>query len=131
MQKPAAQPKQTFTYSRGAEAEFRPGFRAYFQDRDLGVREATGGRYTAEVHRASAPCPPGGSGMHWHEVDFQFNYVLKGWFRVALEGEGEFTFHAGDSWLQPPGIRHNVVGFSEDAEVLEIVSPGTFPTEEA
>lgn len=123
--------KQKFIFSRGKHAAFRPGFRAYFQDRDLGVREATGERFTAEIHRACAPCPKEGSGLHRHTVDFQFNYVLKGWLRVWLEGEGEFTFSAGDSWLQPPGIAHDVRDFSEDLEVLEIVSPGVFGTSEA
>ena len=119
---------QKFVRSQIRTARFRPGFRTYFEDRDLGVREATGGRFTAEVHRACAPCPEGGSGAHTHAVDFQFNYVLKGWIRVWL---GEHTFGAGDSWLQPPGIKHNVTGFSEDLEVLEIVSPGVFDTREA
>lgn len=119
---------QKFVFSRGEGAQFRPGFRTYFQDRDLGVKAATGGRYTAEVHRACGPCPKEGSGIHRHAVDFQFNYVLKGWFKVWIEGEGEFTFRAGDSWIQPPGIRHNVLGFSGDFEVLEIVSPGEFAT---
>lgn len=123
--------KQKFSYSRGAQATFKPGFRAYFQDRELGVKEATGGRYSAEVHRACAPCPKEGSGVHCHAVDFQFNYVLRGWIRVWIDGEGEFTFRAGDTWTQPPGIRHDVRGFSDDFEVLEIVSPGVFPTREA
>ena len=120
--------KQKFVFSRGVEAAFKPGFRTYFQDRDLGVREATGGQFNAEIHRACAPCPKDGSGVHHHTVDFQFNYVLKGWFRVWLEDEGEFTFRAGDAWLQPPGIRHDVLAFSEDLEVLEVVSPGVFET---
>jgi mannose-6-phosphate isomerase-like protein (cupin superfamily) len=123
--------KQKFVYSRAAQAVFKPGFRPYFEDRDLGVRDATGGQFTAEIHRACAPCPKDGSGVHHHTVDFQFNYVLKGWFRVWLEGEGEFTFRAGDAWLQPPGIRHDVLSFSEDLEVLEVVSPGVFETHDA
>jgi mannose-6-phosphate isomerase-like protein (cupin superfamily) len=123
--------KQRFTVSRLKNATFRPGFRAYFQDRDLGLREATGGRFMAEVHRACGPCPQGGSGTHLHRVDFQFNYVLKGWLRVELRGQGEQTFAAGDAWLQPPEIPHNVLAFSDDLEVLEIVSPGTFQTEDA
>jgi mannose-6-phosphate isomerase-like protein (cupin superfamily) len=123
--------KHKFTISRLQDSGFKPGFRTYFQDRDLGLREATGGRFMADVHRACAPCPEGGSGTHLHKVDFQFNYVLRGWLRMAIEGEGEFTLHAGDSWLQPPEIKHNVLAFSEDFEVLEIVSPGTFETLEA
>jgi hypothetical protein len=68
--------KQKFIFSRAAEALFKPGFRTYFEDRDLGVRDATGGQFTAEIHRACAPCPKDGSGVHHHTVDFQFNYVL-------------------------------------------------------
>ena len=30
---------------------------------------------------------------------------------------------AGSSWLQPPGIRHTVLGWSDDCEVLEIILP--------
>lgn len=124
-------PKQKFAHTRGEDARFSPGFRSYFEDRDLGVREATSGGYTGEVHRACAPCPAKGTGVHTHAVDFQFNYVLKGWFRVWIEGEREFTFRAGDSWLQPPGIKHDVRGFSENLEVLEVVSPGVFRTQDA
>ena len=57
--------------------------------------------------------------------------MLKGWIRVWIDGEGEFTFRAGDTWTQPPAIRHDVRGFSDDFEVLEIVSPGVFDTHEA
>ena len=57
---------QKFAVSRLKDARFKPGFRTYFQDRDLGVRAATGNRYTAEIHRACAPCPQGGSGAHTH-----------------------------------------------------------------
>jgi hypothetical protein len=31
---------------------------------------------------------------------------------------------------QPPGIRHREVGHSEDIEMLEVVMPGDFKTEE-
>ena len=37
-----AKVKQKFVLSRGKESAFRPGFRSYFVDRDLGLREATG-----------------------------------------------------------------------------------------
>jgi len=28
---------------------------------------------------------------------------------------------AGSCWIQPPGIRHTVLGWSEDCELLEII----------
>jgi hypothetical protein len=38
------------------------------------------------------------------------------------------TFHAGACWLQPPKIKHTVLGYSNDCELLEIVLPAEFDT---
>ena len=65
---------------------------------------------------------------HYHDVEFQMVYVLKGWFRTKFEGHGAETFHAGSSWIQPPKIKHTVVGYSDDCELLEIVLPAEFET---
>lgn len=110
---------------------FKPGLRSYLQYRDLGIRDGTGGRYLAHVIRPAGAPPAKGSGLHWHELDFQMNYVVHGWVKVMVEGEGELTFKAGDAWLQPPGIKHDLLGFSPDAEWIEITSPAEFPTYEA
>ena len=40
-------------------------------------------------------------------------------------------FEAGDSWVQPPNIKHEVLEFSEDFETLEIVMPAEFETADA
>ncbi len=105
-------PKQKFVVSRRKESPFKPGFRSYFVDRDLGLRQATGGAFMAEVHKASGPVPKGGGGMHLHHIDFQFNYMIKGWCRVEIEGQGVQRFEEGDTWLQPPAIKHNFLGSS-------------------
>jgi quercetin dioxygenase-like cupin family protein len=65
---------------------------------------------------------------HFHDVDFQMVYVLKGWFRSEFEGQGPHTFHAGSCWIQPPRIKHTVLGYSDDCELLEIVLPADFET---
>jgi quercetin dioxygenase-like cupin family protein len=65
---------------------------------------------------------------HYHDVDFQMIYVLKGWIKSEFEGEGVHTFHAGACWIQPPRIKHTVLGYSDDCEVLEIVLPADFET---
>ena len=75
--------------------------------------------------------PPIAYGLNLHHIDFQFNYMLKGWCRVELEGEGIFRFEEGDTWLQPPAIKHNFLECSPDCEILEICSPGNFETIEA
>ena len=65
---------------------------------------------------------------HYHDVDFQMVYVLKGWIKSEFEGEGVHTFQAGSCWIQPPKIKHTVRGYSDDCEVLEIVLPADFET---
>jgi len=65
---------------------------------------------------------------HLHDVEFQMIYVLKGWFKTEFEGEGVHTFQAGSCWIQPPRIKHTVLGYSDDCELLEIVLPADFET---
>jgi hypothetical protein len=35
----------------------------------------------------------------------------------------------GSSWIQPPGIKHAVLDWSDDVELLEIILPAEFTTE--
>jgi mannose-6-phosphate isomerase-like protein (cupin superfamily) len=121
---------QKFVAHYAERAAFKPGLRSYLQYRDLGIKDGTGGRFLAHVIRPAGPSPDKGSGLHWHALDFQMNYVIRGWVKVLVDGQGELTFKAGDAWLQPPGIKHDLLGFSADAEWLEITSPADFPTYE-
>ena len=127
----AAGAPQVFTPCYADRSTFtRKGLRTFWEYRDLGVAAATHGRVKATVLRSLGVCPPGGTGWHYHELDFQMYYVLRGSLRTLVEGQGELTFKAGDSWLQPPRTRHNVVYFSEDLELLEVIGPADFATHE-
>jgi mannose-6-phosphate isomerase-like protein (cupin superfamily) len=122
---------QRFTTSFTESSPFTSrGLRSFWEYRDLGVAEGSAGQVRATVLRAVQPCPPGGTGWHYHELAFQMYYVLKGTLRTQVEGEGELDFKAGDSFLQPPRTRHCVLHFSDDLELLEIISPADFGTVE-
>ena len=124
-----ARPKQKFTVSHHREEDFDQGLRPYSAYRDLGFAPATGGLVQAHVIRMTKPFEEGEvSTPHYHDVDFQMVYVLKGWFRTEFEGEGVHTFTAGSCWIQPPKIKHTVRGYSDDCELLEIVLPAGFET---
>ena len=124
-----ARPKQRFTVSHRREADFDQGLRTYSAYRDLGIAPATGGMVQAHVIRMTKPFSPGEVAIpHYHDVEFQMVYVLRGWFMSEFEGEGAHTFHAGSCWIQPPRIRHTVRGYSDDCELLEIVLPAHFKT---
>jgi len=107
------------------------GLRTYAKYRDLGVKDATGGMAVAHVVKFMGKCDPKiVSKMHLHEAEFQMIYVLQGSMTTDFDGHGVHTMKAGDSWLQPPSIKHKVLDYSEDCEVLEIVMPGNFKTVE-
>lgn len=119
----------TFIVNRARENPFvSGGLRVYREYRDLGIAEATKGAIRAQIIRTTEPCPEGGSGLHYHDLEFQMVFVLKGRSRVWFEGEGEVEFETGDCWIQPPGIRHNVMYYSDDYELLEITLPADYET---
>jgi uncharacterized RmlC-like cupin family protein len=130
--KPKPAPKrQTFVASHLDPDSFAEGLRSYARYRDLGIAAATNGLARAHVIRMIPPCEPEVvSKRHYHEVDFQMIYVLKGWIRGAYEGAGEVVMREGSCWLQPPKIKHSVLDYSDDCELLEIILPADFKTVE-
>ena len=95
------------------------------------MRPAEAGLLQAHVIRFIPPCDPAVvSKRHFHDVDVQMIYVLKGWIKSEFEGQGEVTMREGAAWLQPPRIKHTVLDYSDDCEVLEIILPAEFKTVE-
>jgi uncharacterized RmlC-like cupin family protein len=122
---------QAFTVSHLNEADFKAdGLRAYAQYRDLGIAAATGGLCQAHVIRLIPPCTDEVRKRHRHKTELQLVYVLKGWMKNEFEGHGEQMMSAGSCWLQPSGIEHTVLDYSPDCEVLEVIVPADFSTEE-
>jgi mannose-6-phosphate isomerase-like protein (cupin superfamily) len=119
-----------FTISHARDAQFERGLRSFFEYRDLGIAKATKGQVVAHVIRA-APVAPFAGQAHLHRTTFQFVYVLKGWIEFDYEGHGPVRLEAGASVYQPPSIRHRELAHSDDLEMLEIVMPADFSTEEA
>lgn len=126
---PRSEAPQRFAVSHLTEDAFDSGLRSYAQYRDLGMRAATGGLVQAHVIRFVPPCRPEEvSKLHYHDVELQMIYVLKGWIKSEFAGQGTHTLNAGACWLQPPRIQHRVLDYSDDCEVLEIVLPADFDT---
>ena len=120
-------PKGRFRIATAKSADWQVGLRPHFAYRDLGIDAATEGKVLAQVIRARQPCDGPGD-EHTHTLDFQMVYVLKGWMRTQFEGVGERTLEAGDCMYQEPGIRHRVLDYADDLEVLEITIPAEFET---
>ena len=120
---------QGFVVSHAPGATFERGLRSFYEYRDLGIKAATAGRVDAHVIRAAAGTEFS-SQPHRHQTSFQLVYVLQGWIEFEYEGQGRVRLEAGSCVHQPPEIRHREVGHSEDIEMLEIVLPAGFQTEE-
>ena len=129
--KPKAKAKQRFLAKHQRAKDFDAGLRSYAKYRDLALANATGGMVQAHVIRMVPPCDPKVvSKWHHHDVELQFIYVLNGWIKNQFEGQGVHTMKKGTCWLQPPKIKHRVLDYSPDCELLEVVLPADFDTVE-
>jgi hypothetical protein len=124
-------PTQTFVANHFKPGDFKQGLRSYAQYRDLGIAAATNGKAVAHVIKLIPPCVPAEvSKRHYHDVEFQMIYVLKGWMKGEYDGAGVVTMREGSCWLQPPRIKHTVLDYSDDCELLEVILPADFDTVE-
>ncbi len=125
-------PKQRIAISHYRDEDFKAdGLRNYAHYRDLGVAAASRGLAQAHVIRLIGPCNPEEvSKLHYHDVEFQMVYVLKGWVKTYMEGQGETLMREGSAWTQPPRIRHLILDYSDDVELLEVILPAEFKTVE-
>ena len=106
----------------------RDGPRANVEYRDLGMAEASDGRVGAKHIRAIRPFDKE-TGWHWHDMTAHFVYVLRGWVEFRFDGVTESVkVVAGSCLSQPAGVAHNVIGQSDDLELLEINTPANYET---
>jgi hypothetical protein len=125
-------PKQRIAVSHYRDEDFvASGLRRYAHYRDLGIADATHGLAQAHVVRLIGPCNPEEvSKLHFHDVEFQLVYVLKGWVKTYMEGQGETLMKEGSCWTQPPRIRHLILDYADNCELLEVILPAEFRTVE-
>jgi hypothetical protein len=124
--------RQSVAISHHREEDFKAdGLRTYAKYRDLGIADATHGLARAHVIRLIGPCNPEEvSKLHFHDVEFQMVYVLKGWVKTYMDGIGETLYKENACWTQPPKIRHLIMDYSDDVELLEVILPADFKTVE-
>ena len=110
------------------DAFTRDGPRADVEYRDLGLAAATGGRIGAKQIRAIRPFEQE-TGWHWHDMTGHFVFVMRGWISFRFAGRnGDVVVSAGACLSQPAGVAHNVVGRSDDLELIEINMPASYGT---
>lgn len=109
------------------EGAWESGPRAHLEHRDLGLGEATDGKMGARHIRFNGDTGSTGE-WHFHDLDFQWFFVLKGTVKMRTEDGQDLTLEAGASAYQPPYWRHYEYSFSDDFEALEVTAPADFET---
>ena len=128
--------KTAFTYAK--DREFGPGLRGAALYADLGLAEATGGQFHGEIIKIDPEkyTGEGTTGMHRHEYDLQFNYVLSGDIEFVIEGindgpgDEKLTFRQGDFYCLSSRILHNETRVSEDYSGMHVYGPAKAATEQ-
>jgi hypothetical protein len=105
------------------------GLRAFLEYRDLGLAEATQGRFGATIGRAIRRYEPGsGAPRHTHDVGFHVIFVMRGWFRSEFEGLGEVILREGDCLSYEGEIPQQHIEYSDDFQVMQIAMPADYTT---
>ncbi len=100
--------------------------RAGMEYRDLVPTRLGGAMIASHIRVPDGPVP---DMVHFHRVGFQLIFCVAGWVDVLYEDQGDVRrIHAGDCFIQPPGIRHKVLQ-SEGVQVVEIGVPADHVTE--
>jgi quercetin dioxygenase-like cupin family protein len=100
--------------------------RAGMEYRDLIPTRLGGAMIASHIRVPDGPVP---DMVHYHKVGFQLIFCVAGWVDVQYEDQGDTRrIHAGDCFIQPPGIRHKVLE-SAGVQVVEIGVPADHVTE--
>lgn len=120
-------PNMRVSHAPLAGDSFVPGRRDFLRFRDLGIKEASQGRFGGVVIEAKQGMVEP-TGWHYHECESQTLYMLRGWARMQLEDGTEMTLEEGGCLFIPGGVRHNEVATSDDMMSLEFTAPADMGT---
>ena len=114
---------QRFVRHQAATADWRPWRRPGFEARDIGIAAATNGLADVKVARLSGPPEPG---MRRHDAELLFMFVLQGTVTLRADGHDDQRLAAGDSFIVPPELPHDLTDCGDGLELLEVALPAAF-----
>ena len=115
------------TVSRKSEPDYITGRRAFFKYREMGVGDASGGKFRVQVMSAEKGLTEP-TGWHYHVCEGQFIFILSGWVDLVFENGDEIRIGEGDSAYIPGGLRHNETATSDTFELIEVSVPADLRT---
>lgn len=115
-------------HSKGEDDFKNDGFRPYALYRDLGLAKATNGMAQGHIIRMVPPCTDEVRKRHYHVTKLQYAYILRGWLKLEVEGQGTLVAKKGSIFLLPQNTRHTVLDYSDDCELMEVILPANYET---
>jgi len=115
-------------HSKGEDDFKRDGFRPYAMYRDLGLAKATNGMAQGHIIRMVPPCTDEVRKRHYHVTKLQYAFILRGWMKLEVEGQGTMVAKKGSIFLLPQNSRHTVLDYSDDCELMEVILPAEYET---
>ncbi len=114
--------RQGIVVQQERDAPYKAGIREDLLCRDFGLKELTGGRMMAHAFKR---LPGKNARGRWctPEAGFRFVYVADGWAELEFEDIGTVRLEKDSIVYQPPMIRHADVAQSDDAVIVEVVTP--------
>jgi quercetin dioxygenase-like cupin family protein len=100
------------------EATGVPGRRSFIDYLDYGVRSATDDAVSFQLMKFKEGVDTA-TGWHYHTVDAQLTFILKGWIEARFEDGAVRRLPEGSAILVPGGHRHNELRVAQGSEVLE------------
>jgi mannose-6-phosphate isomerase-like protein (cupin superfamily) len=119
---------QRFTRHQSSRATWQAWHRSGFEQRDLGIGEATGGLAGARVVRPEVS-PSGYPTGHpsgdrlAHDTEFQFLFVLRGTASLDTGTDDVVRLERGDAASIPAAVRWVLRDNSPDLELLDVTLP--------
>lgn len=113
---------QRFIRHRARDAAWQRAGASGFEFSDSGITDATDGRASVRMLRATSPTNPHAaySAVRDRDNDVVFMFVLGGQLQLRSEAFGLHALQADDACTLPPGINY-VVDATSPCEILEVV----------
>jgi mannose-6-phosphate isomerase-like protein (cupin superfamily) len=114
---------QAFVFHEEAKADWTARRSDGFEVRDTGIGQATRGEASVVVVRCTDPYLPA---PILHDAELLFRFVLEGSVVLRCSGDDEFRLDAGDAFVVPAGMQHQLDDPSAQLQMLEVALPADF-----
>ena len=114
---------QTFVFHEVSQADWTARRRDGFEVRDTGIGQATCGEASVVVVRRADGYVPSAI---THDAELLFRFVLEGSVVLHCSGDDEFRLSAGDAFVVPSGMQHQLEDPSDQLQMLEVALPAEF-----